>query len=62
MIKNLILTDKEHAFLVRILAAFRDEVNTVEEKRWGSDPLGIKLTVPERMDLNEIMKRLLSWK
>lgn len=62
MIKNLILTDKEHAFLVRILAAFRDEVNTVEEKRWGPDPLGIKLTVPERMDLNEIMKRLLSWK
>lgn len=62
MIKNLVLTDKEHAFLVRILSAFRDEVNFIEEKRSGRDPLGVKLTVPERMDLNEIMKRLLSWK
>ncbi len=60
MIKNLVLTDKEHNFLVHLLTVVRDEMNL----KGPNEPLTVdlKLTVPEQMDLNEIFKRLVSWK
>jgi hypothetical protein len=60
MIKNLVFTDKEHSFLVRLLTAVRDEMNL----KGPNEPMTVdmKMTVPEQMDLNEIFKRLVSWK
>lgn len=60
MIKNLILTDKEHIFLKQLLALVRNEVNQYKPNEPVT--LELKLTVPEQMDLNEIFKRLVSWK
>lgn len=60
MFKQLVLTEKEHSFLVQLFTLIR---NDMEEKRDHEEvEVKMRLTVPERMDLNEIMKRLLSWK
>jgi hypothetical protein len=58
MFKNLLLNDKEHAFLLDLLVAIREE--HFDAKPSDSFSVMFNLTVPERMDLNEIIKRLMA--